>query len=89
MSKHKVIVTVPPRPEYGNAYYALQRKFDTGAHVLEVTDEQLAELREQPVINVVTQAELDAAEASKPSESSEPEGDPAAEPKGPGKKMKR
>lgn len=90
--KVRVIITVPPRPEFGNAYYTLQRRFDSGAHVLDVTEAQLAELKLEPVINVVTQAELDAQTAAlepvKPTE--KPEGDkPPEKPEGPGKPMKR
>jgi hypothetical protein len=90
--KVRVIITVPPRPEFGNAYYSLQRRFESGAHVLDVTEAQLAELKLEPVINVVTQAELDAQAAAmepvKPPEK-QPEGDKPPEDKGPGKPMKR
>lgn len=91
--KHRVIVTVPPRPEFGNAYYSLQRKFDSGAHVIDVTDAQLEELRREPVISVVTQEELDAQVAATKAPEPPPGGDKPPEkqpePSGPGKPMKR
>lgn len=90
--KHRVIVTVPPRPEYGNAYYSLQRKFESGAHVIDVTDAQLEELRREPVISVVTQEELDAQVAATKAPEPDPTGKPPEkqpEPSGPGKPMKR
>lgn len=48
----KVIVTVPQRPQFDNAYWCLKRRFETGATVIDVTDAELAELQEQPVIAV-------------------------------------
>lgn len=88
--KIRVIVTVPPRPEFGNAYYSLQRKFDSGAHVIDVTDAQLEELRREPVISVVTQDELDAqVAATKPPDSDPTKPPEKPEPSGPGKPMKR
>ena len=82
----KVIITVPPRPEFGNAYWALQRKFDVGATVLDVTDEQLAELQGQPVISVTLVSDVLAAPVATVT------GDPDATtvvPSSPGKPLKR
>lgn len=53
----RVLITVPKRPQFGDAYYALQRRFDSGSHEIEVTAAQLLELKGDPVITVVELAD--------------------------------
>jgi hypothetical protein len=83
----KVIVTVPQRPEFGNAYWALQRKFDTGATVLDVSDAELAELQGQPVIGVTLVSDL--ADAVAPAVVDAAAVDASDTSKSPGKPAKR
>ena len=81
-------ILIPKRPEFGNAYWCLQRKFDSGFHVVDVTEAQLAELKADPVAQVV---EGDAMKAHMAPAVSKPEAAaeaPVAEEK-PGKPMKR
>lgn len=88
----KVIVTVPPRPEFGNAFWAMQRKFDSGATVLEVTDEQLAELQGQPVIAVTLVSDVTDSAMVDPAAidaSAKAAADAADAAKNPGKPQKR
>lgn len=80
----KVGIVIPKRPEFGNAYWAIQRRFESGFHVVDVTDAQLEELKADPVAQVVEgeamEAQMAAAAAPAPVEPP-----PAA----PGKPMKR
>jgi hypothetical protein len=82
----KIGIVVPQRPEYGNAYWTLQRKFDSGFHLVEVTDEQLEELRADPIVTVLESAALDAAVAA---QATAPEVETAPVSDKPGKPMKR
>lgn len=96
----KVQITIPKRPEFGNAYWAIQRRFESGIHVVEVNERELAELREDPVLGLVESAELEAkmaAETEPPGDPSAPPAPPPADPSappappppGPGKPLKR
>ena len=78
----RIVITVPPRPEYDNAYWALGKRWATGTHVVDVTDAELAQLQGEPVIGLTTEeAYLAAAPADAP---------PAEAPApAPGKPMKR
>lgn len=92
MGTTRVIITVPPRPQYGNAYYVLQRKFESGSHVLEVDEKQLAELQAElavGVIGVTTEEEFLSASAVATKDEPKTHAAPAEEPKGPGRPMKR
>lgn len=48
-AKHNVFITVPKRRDWPS-YWCLQKEFQPGSYQLEVTDQQLAELKEDPVI---------------------------------------
>jgi hypothetical protein len=78
----KVGILIPKRPEYGNAYWCLQRKFESGLHVVEVDERQLSELRADSVVQVVDAAELESATAASDEK-------PSDEKPSPGKPMKR
>lgn len=85
MPKQKVGIVIPKRPQFGDAYWAIQRRFDSGFHVVEVDERELAELQADPVATLVEGAALDAAIEAQtaPTVEAEPE---AAKP---GKPMKR
>jgi len=59
MAVVKVGIVVPKRPQFGDAYWAIQRKFDSGLTVVELDDateegqRQLAELRADPVLTLL------------------------------------
>lgn len=89
----KVIVTVPPRPEFGNAYWALGRKFNAGATVLDVSDDELVDLKGQPVMSVTLVSDVMDHAASVHPDAAETAAkaavDAAEAAKNPGKPLKR
>jgi hypothetical protein len=49
-----VAITIPQRPQYNNAYWVLQRRFESGGpYLLDVTEAQLAELKADPVLTLI------------------------------------
>lgn len=81
-------IVIPNRPEYGNAYYALQRKWDSGGpYVIEVDEAQLAELRADPVLTLIEDA--DALAKVQAATKAEADAQAALDAAKPGKPMKR
>ncbi len=68
MPTTRVIITVPPRPEFDNAFWAIQKRFPSGTTVLDVTDEELLELQAAPVIGLTIASDV-----------ATPAGDPATD----------